>query len=135
MTAFAAVCRAMDLGVHERANQLSEGLRLRRRLSPPSSSQGDLQGGMGGREVLGVHDLGLGMQPRAGRLGVGLEVLEAERGGDGVFLLDTRTEGVLVSVQDEVPHRDGMVGEARADLAPVLLDKDGHQDRGGNPAV
>jgi hypothetical protein len=33
----------------------------------------------------------------------------------------------LVSVEDEVPYRDGMVGEARADLAPVLLDQDGHR--------
>ncbi len=40
--------------------------------------------------------------------------------------LDAPAEGVLVSVEDEVPYRDGMLGEARADLAPVLLDQDGH---------
>jgi hypothetical protein len=33
---------------------------------------------------------------RAGRLGVGLEVSEAERGGDGVFPLDAPSEGFLV---------------------------------------
>jgi hypothetical protein len=43
-----------------------------------------------------------------------------------VFRLDTPAEGVLVSVEDEVPNRDGMFGEARADLAPVLLDQDSH---------
>jgi hypothetical protein len=45
-----------------------------------------------------------------------------------VFSLDAPAEGVLVGVEDEVPDRDGMLGEARADLAPVLLDQDGHGD-------
>ena len=40
--------------------------------------------------------------------------------------LDAPAEGVLVSLEDEVPYRNGMVSEARADLAPVLLDQDGH---------
>ena len=88
------------------------------------------------REVRGVDDLGLGVQPGAGRLGVGLEVLEAERGGaeDGVPL-DAPAEGVLVGVEDEVPYRDGVLGEARADLAPVLLDQDGHRHHQGAAGV
>ncbi len=32
----------------------------------------------------------------------------------------------MVSVKDEVPYRDGMLGEARADLAPVLLHEHRH---------
>jgi hypothetical protein len=67
----------------------------------------DPQGGLGGREVRGVDDLGLAMSPRAGCFGVGLEVFEAERGGDGVFSLDPPAQGDLVSVQDELPYRDG----------------------------
>jgi hypothetical protein len=37
-----------------------------------------------------------------------------------VLPVDASTKGALVSVEDEVPYRDGVVGEARADLAPVL---------------
>jgi hypothetical protein len=40
--------------------------------------------------------------------------------------LDTPAEGGLVSVQDEVPDRDGLLSKARADLTPVLLDQDRH---------
>jgi len=40
--------------------------------------------------------------------------------------LDSPTEGVLVGVKDEVPDRDGMLGQASADLARVLLDQDSH---------
>ena len=86
----------------------------------------DLPGGLGRREVCGVDDLGLVVQPRAGCLGVEAEVVEPERRGDGVVPLDAPAEGGLVGVEDEVPDRDGMVGEARADLAPVLLDQDRH---------
>jgi hypothetical protein len=84
----------------------------------------DLQGGLFRREVRGVDDLGLGVQPRAGRLGVGLKVLETEWGGAQKSVpLDAPAEGVLVSVEDEVPYRDGMFGEARADLPPVLTER------------
>ena len=86
----------------------------------------DLQGGLGGREERGVDDLGLAVQPCADRLGVGLQVCQPERGvgaDDGVAR-DACAEGVLVGVEDEVPYRDGMLGEACADLAPVLLDQD-----------
>lgn len=38
------------------------------------------QSGLGGCEVRGVDDLGLGVQPRAGRPGVALQILETERG-------------------------------------------------------
>jgi len=38
-------------------------------------------------------------------------------------------------VEDEVPYRDGMAGEARADLAPVLLDQDGHGHHQGAAGV
>jgi hypothetical protein len=86
----------------------------------------DLQGGLSGREVRGIDDLGLAVQPRAGRLGVGLKVFETESGGDGSGPLNAPAEGVLVSVEDEVPYRNGMLGETRADLAPVLLDQDSH---------
>jgi hypothetical protein len=46
----------------------------------------------------------------------------------GEFPRDASAEGVLVGVQDEVSDRDGVVGEALVDLAPVLLDQDGHGD-------
>lgn len=38
----------------------------------------DLQGDLAGGEVRGVDDLGLAVQPGAGRLGVGLEVFQTE---------------------------------------------------------
>jgi hypothetical protein len=58
----------------------------------------DLLGGLGGGEVRGVDDLGLGVQPRSDRLGVGLEVLETERGigAENGVARDARAEGVLV---------------------------------------
>ena len=34
-----------------------------------------------------------------------------------------------------MPHRDRVVGEARADLAPVLLDQDGHGHHQGAAGV
>lgn len=97
----------------------------------------DLQGGLGGREVRGVDDLGLAVQPRACRLGVGLKVLETE-GGVGAkngVARDARAEGVLVGMEDEVPDWNGMLGKARADLAPVLLDQDGHGHHQGAAGV
>ena len=74
----------------------------------------------------GVYDLGLVVQPSAGRLGVWLEICRTESGWteDGVPL-DARAEYVCVSVKDEVPYRDGMACKTGADLAPVLLDQDG----------
>ena len=72
------------------------------------------------------------MQPGAGRLGIGLEVPEAEQGGAKKCVsLDAPAKGLLVGVEDEVPYRDGMVGEARADLAPVLTFVSGYST-GGN---
>lgn len=67
----------------------------------------DLLGGLGGGEVCGVDDLGLGVQPRAGRLGVGLEVAETERGvgAENGVARDARAEGVLVGMEDKVPDR------------------------------
>jgi hypothetical protein len=52
-----------------------------------------------------------------------------------VFPLDPPAEGGLVGVEDEVPDRNGMPVEARADLAPVLLDQDGHGDHQGAAGV
>jgi hypothetical protein len=54
------------------------------------------------------------VQPGAGRLGIGLEVLEAEQGGTKKSVsLNTPAEDILVSVEDEVPYRDGIAGRAR----------------------
>lgn len=39
---------------------------------------------------------------------------------------DALAEGVFGSVEDEVPYRDVMLGEAPADLAPVLLHQHSH---------
>jgi hypothetical protein len=60
----------------------------------------DLLGGLCGGEVRGVDDLGLGVQPRAGRLGVGLKVLETERGvgAENGVARDARAEGFLVGM-------------------------------------
>ena len=74
----------------------------------------DLQGGLGGCEMRGVDDLGLVVQPGASCLGGGLKVDKAEWGRNGTGPLDAPAEGVLVSVQDEVPHRNGMFGETGA---------------------
>jgi hypothetical protein len=41
----------------------------------------------------------------------------------------------LVSVEDEVPDRDGVVGQAGADFAPVLLDQDRHGHHQGAAGV
>ncbi|MGC0327530.1 hypothetical protein RKD23_000520 [Streptomyces sp. SAI-170] len=49
--------------------------------------------------------------------------------------LDASAEGVLVGVEDEVPYRDAVFGEARADLPPVLLDQDGHGHHQGATGV
>ena len=60
------------------------------------------------------------------------------RNGDGTHdgvPVDPRAERVLVGVQHEVPHRDAVLGEARADLAPVLLDQDGHRHHQGAAGV
>ncbi len=61
-----------------------------------------------------MDDLGLAVQPRAGRLGVGLKVFEAEGrvGAENSVPRDTPAEGVLVTVEDEVPYGNGMLGEA-----------------------
>lgn len=48
---------------------------------------------------------------------------------DGTYLgRDGCRAGVLVGVEDEVPYRNRMPGQAGADLAPVLLDQDRHGD-------
>lgn len=72
----------------------------------------DLQAHRRGREVRGVDDLGLGVQPGPGCLGVGREIPETERGRDDVLPLDPPAESVLVGVQDEVPHGNRMVSKA-----------------------
>jgi len=82
----------------------------------------DLQGGLGGRQVCGVDDLGLIAQPGAGRLGVGLEVLETEWGRDGMLPLDAPAEGVPVSVEDEVPYRNG-AGSGGSPLADRHMER------------
>lgn len=72
----------------------------------PSTVDGvcDLQCGPGGREVSGVDDLRLVVQPGSGRLGIGLEVLETEQGvAKRCVPLDAPAEGVLVSAEDEMP--------------------------------
>ena len=43
-----------------------------------------------------------------------------------MFPFDTPAEGVLVGMEDEMPYRDGVVGESGADLALILLDQDSH---------
>ena len=48
--------------------------------------------------------------------------------------LDPPAKGVVVSAEDEVPYRDGVLGEARADLAPVLLDENSHGHHQGAAA-
>jgi hypothetical protein len=65
--------------------------------------------------------LGLLAEPGSGGFGVGLEVRESEwRWAKHLVAQDARAEGVLVSVQDEVPYGYRVLGEARADLAPLL---------------
>lgn len=79
----------------------------------------DLQSGPGGREVRGVDDLGLAVQPCPGRLSVGLEVFETKRrvGAKNGVARDPSAEGVLVGVEDEV--RTGMAWWAR----PALISR------------
>lgn len=80
---------------------------------------------LGGRKVCGVDDLGLLVQSGASRFGVGVEVLQSERGrAQQSVCLDSPPKGVTVSVEDEVPDRDGMVCKVGADLAPVPLGED-----------
>lgn len=71
------------------------------------------------------------------RLGIGLEVFEAERGvgaKNGVAR-DAPAEGVLIGMEDEVPDGNGVLGKARADLVPVLLDQERHGYHQGSAGV
>ena len=55
-----------------------------------------------------------------------LEATETEvRRTENGVALNAFPERVLVSVEDEVPDRNGVLSEASADLAPVLLDQVG----------
>jgi hypothetical protein len=88
---------------------------MRRRKVSTLDGLRDLLGGLRGTEPRGLDDLGLGMQPRAGRLSVGLEVPETERGvgaKNGVAR-DARTKGVLIGMEDEVPDRNIVLGKTR----------------------
>jgi hypothetical protein len=88
--------------------------------------------------VRGVDDLGLAVQPRVGRLGIGLKVSETELGravAEKSVPFNAPAEGALVSVEDEVLYRNGMLGKARADLSPVLLDQHSHRHHQGAAGV
>jgi hypothetical protein len=67
----------------------------------------------GGGAVRGVDDLGLVVQPSPSGLGVAIDVSKAERGrADHGVVLDARSEGVRIGMQDEVTHGDRVAGEA-----------------------
>lgn len=92
---------------------------------------GDPTGGLGGCDPACVDGFRLVAEPRAVRVGIGLEVREAKGavGAEDCVCGDTCTERGLVSVEDEVPCRYGVTRESRADLALVLLDQDGEPSR------
>ncbi len=65
-----------------------------RRFPSPDDGVCDLVGGPDGREVGGVNDLGLVMQPGASRLGIGLEVVATEVHGPRTVSLSMRFRSV-----------------------------------------
>ena len=50
-------------------------------------------------------------------------MLEPERGRNRMIAFDATAQRVLGGVEDEVPHRYAVAGEAGADLVPVGLDQ------------
>ena len=71
----------------------------------------------------GVDNLSFSVEPCSGSLGIRFQIVETERGRNGVVPSYPGVKGVLVGVDHEVPYWNAMLSEAVANFAPVLFTK------------